>query len=447
MNAKKAERRLPAKPVATSGANIARYYPGKAPQLADDLSASESDVEATAYSDTETSSYKQTKPQFDNTPKLVIGTLTASIATQNRDSDKKLIQKRLEARRLKANSSSGESSSEEQSSSLSQESSSEDEGTSSRLNREQLRQKILSKQKQEQQTFESSEESSEAGSESSEYESDDIISTIQKPVFVAKSQRKSKIIQFNSQSNTEILKEEDYELELEKRREETLRLAALHVVQETETPAVEENMDMVDDTDGIDEEKEYEEWKIRELGRIKRDEDLRIAREENDEEVDRRRLMTDKQVLKEDRGYFEKQNQLKLDKKKLQQSTQNHHMGAFFNDILSEKNVVQKYAAEATVSTVEADLPEVLKAVRAKGYGKSSQTKWKGLKNEDTSYTDSRNDERIQEFNTVISLTSNAKLSMTNKVVTVKDVAGTLFRNIRDPRMVYDAELSGFNGH
>ncbi|KAG1253187.1 hypothetical protein G6F68_011451 [Rhizopus microsporus] len=45
-----------------------------------------------------------------------------------------------------------------------------------------------------------------------------------------------------------------------------------------------EHEDMPDDTDGLDEEAEYEAWKLRELARIKRDREARITREKEEEE-------------------------------------------------------------------------------------------------------------------------------------------------------------------
>jgi microfibrillar-associated protein 1 len=56
----------------------------------------------------------------------------------------------------------------------------------------------------------------------------------------------------------------------------------------------------IDDTDGLDPEGEFEAWRLRELGRIKRDKEAELRREEEREEIERRRALPEAQRMKED---------------------------------------------------------------------------------------------------------------------------------------------------
>ena len=54
---------------------------------------------------------------------------------------------------------------------------------------------------------------------------------------------------------------------------------------------------MPDDTDEVNPEQEFDDWKLRELRRLKRDQDAKEARERDAAETERRRNMTDQEVL------------------------------------------------------------------------------------------------------------------------------------------------------
>ena len=62
----------------------------------------------------------------------------------------------------------------------------------------------------------------------------------------------------------------------------------------------EETIPDIDDTDGLDPAAEFEAWRLRELGRIKKEKEDEIRREEEREEIERRRAMPEEQRLKED---------------------------------------------------------------------------------------------------------------------------------------------------
>ena len=77
------------------------------------------------------------------------------------------------------------------------------------------------------------------------------------------------------------------------------------IKEEKEKPKIDENSDKPadypSDDDDADEAYEYEQWKIRELKRIKLDKDDREAREKERQEIERRRNLTEKQRLEENK--------------------------------------------------------------------------------------------------------------------------------------------------
>jgi microfibrillar-associated protein 1 len=84
----------------------------------------------------------------------------------------------------------------------------------------------------------------------------------------------------------------------------------------------------VDDTDGSDPAAEFDAWRLRELARIKRDKEAEIAREEEREEIERRRALPEEQRLRED---MERAEKLRAEKPKGQQKflQKYWHKGAF----------------------------------------------------------------------------------------------------------------------
>ena len=73
---------------------------------------------------------------------------------------------------------------------------------------------------------------------------------------------------------------------------------------------------------------EFEAWRLRELGRIKKEKEEELKREEEREEVERRRALPEEQRLKED---LERANKLREEKPKGQQKflQKYWHKGAF----------------------------------------------------------------------------------------------------------------------
>lgn len=67
-----------------------------------------------------------------------------------------------------------------------------------------------------------------------------------------------------------------------------------------------ENVPDVDDTDDLDPEAEFEAWRLRELSRLTRDKEAALQREEEKEEIERRRALPEAQRLREDEEYARK---------------------------------------------------------------------------------------------------------------------------------------------
>lgn len=134
----------------------------------------------------------------------------------------------------------------------------------------------------------------------------------------------------------------------------------------------------IDDADGLDPEGEFEAWKLRELGRIKRDKQAEMRREEEREEVERRRALPEAQRMKEDLEHAQK---LREEKPKGQQKflQKYWHKGAFHQDA----EILQKHDyTEATASTV--DVSMLPKVMQVRNFGKRSRTKYTHLVDQDT---------------------------------------------------------------
>ncbi len=145
---------------------------------------------------------------------------------------------------------------------------------------------------------------------------------------------------------------------------------------------------MVDDTDGLDPEAEYQAWKLRELRRLKRDREALIAREKDIEEIDRRRNLTAEEREKEDRAHLDKQKADREDnRQEASYMARYHHKGAFFQgeeaaEVLKRRDVMGA-RFEDQVSDKLA-LPEYMRIRDMTKLGKKGGTRYKDMKSEDT---------------------------------------------------------------
>ncbi|KAJ3010142.1 UNVERIFIED_CONTAM: hypothetical protein HDU68_002307 [Siphonaria sp. JEL0065] len=229
-------------------------------------------------------------------------------------------------------------------------------------------------------------DASEFESESeSEYESDSDDNSrnrpLLKPVFIPKAHRET--IQERERMEQE---ERDAELQrlkdLEERKKESHNLVEEELRKEIAAATVNDTIPDVDDTDGINEEEEFELWRLRELNRIKRDRKERDAEEKLLQDIERRRNMTDAEIQEEN----ERLNGGKAEEKKSYKFMQKYyHKGAFFTD---EEIVATRDFNEPTLEDKfdKSILPAVM---QVKNFGRSGQTKWTHLSKEDTSSKDS----------------------------------------------------------
>jgi len=258
------------------------------------------------------------------------------------------------------------------------------------------------------------EDSSESATSSSEEEDDDDDDDddldlmggslpMLRPKFIPKDKRKLKGAEEEKQRNEEV----QFELERarqEERRRETRRLVALEVQREAEAGHEADITDndseagMPDDMDVDDDEVEYEKWKVRELRRLVRDKEERERRAEEARETERRRQMTDDEIMREDRalGKLAGNDTSRRDESKQGFMQKYYHKGAFFMDEESldklkkskdprKEDVRRRDYTEATgfdKFNIEA-LPEVMQRAGRK-FGLRSQTKYTHLNAEDT---------------------------------------------------------------
>ncbi|KAH7883959.1 splicing factor, Prp19-binding domain-containing protein [Phlebopus sp. FC_14] len=198
-----------------------------------------------------------------------------------------------------------------------------------------------------------------------------------RPVFVPK-RRRVTIAERDAlaQEAEEIQKKK--ELAAEERKKQSHDLVAESIKRELAEKEKEEIIPDVDDTDGLDPDGEFEAWRLRELGRIKKEKEDEVRRDEEREEVERRRALPEEQRLKED---LERAKKLRDGKPKGQQKflQKYWHKGAFHQD---EEILKRHDYTEATESTVDVSfLPKVM---QVKNFGKRSRTKYTHLLDQDT---------------------------------------------------------------
>ena len=145
-----------------------------------------------------------------------------------------------------------------------------------------------------------------------------------------------------------------------------------------------ENIPDVDDTDGIDVDAEFDAWRLRELKRIHRGKEAQAKRDEEIEEIERRRAMPEDVRLKEDTEIARQKREEKSKRSKGLYMQKYWHKGAFYNDM----DVLQRDLSGPTMNQV--DISKLPKVMQTRDFGKAGQTKHKTLREEDTSLPTSR---------------------------------------------------------
>ncbi|KAJ3023580.1 hypothetical protein HKX48_002453 [Thoreauomyces humboldtii] len=265
--------------------------------------------------------------------------------------------------------------------------------------RAKARAKALATRKEEEDRL-AAQEQAEVQEEESEYTSeytsdseDDLVSsrTMLKPVFVTKNKRET-ILERERQEALAEAAELERIAQQEAKKLESHHMVAEELLREQAAAEAITAAPDVDDTDNLDEEQEYAAWKLRELQRIKRDRSEADAREAARDDIERRRGMTDAEIMEEKRrdGTFNTSTDGGgADKQKHRFMQKYFHKGAFFvDDERVGKALENRDFAQPTLDDNfdKSALPGVM---QVKNFGRSGQTKWTHLGDQDTSNMDS----------------------------------------------------------
>ncbi|XP_010260413.1 PREDICTED: microfibrillar-associated protein 1-like [Nelumbo nucifera] len=255
--------------------------------------------------------------------------------------------------------------------------------------RRRIREKLLQKQHEEAALLpEEEEEEAEEEEEESEYETDSeeelMGMAMVKPVFVPKSERDT-IAERERLEAEERALEESMKRKLEERKVETKQIVVEEIRKDEEIQKnleVEANIADVDTDDEVNEAEEYEAWKAREIARIKRDREDREAMLKEKEEIEKVRNMTE-----EERREWERKNPkpLPVPKQKWRFMQKYYHKGAFFQSDADDR-ADTIYSRDFSAPTGEDKMDKTIlpKVMQVKHFGRSGRTKWTHLVNEDT---------------------------------------------------------------
>lgn len=234
---------------------------------------------------------------------------------------------------------------------------------------------------------------SEYETDSSEESSEEEEQILKRPVFVPKFRRQT-IADKEAKEEEERLKQAEAKLDAEEKKRSTHILVAESVRRQEEMDSlslhaatdVDSDAGLPDDADAEDDEEEFQEWKMREMARIKRDAEARIEEVMERAEIERRRSMT------ADERYAEDLNNGRFDKKekaKWGYLQKYYHKGVFYMDdsTVKDDDVRKKdYSAPTLEDRFNKEkLPAVL---QVKNFGKRGRTKYTHLLDQDTTVSD-----------------------------------------------------------
>ncbi|XP_043701840.1 microfibrillar-associated protein 1-like [Telopea speciosissima] len=261
--------------------------------------------------------------------------------------------------------------------------------------RRRIREKLLQRQQEEAALLpeEDEEEAEEEEEEESEYETDSeeemMGIAMVKPVFVPRTERDT-IAERERLEEEERALEEKLKMKLEERKIETKQIVVEEIRKDEEIQKnmeVEANIADVDTDDEVNEAEEYETWKAREIARIKRDREDREAMLKEKEEIEKVRNMTD-----EERREWERKNPKPASqpKQKWKFMQKYYHKGAFYqsapDDHAATAGTDQVFTRDFSAPTGEDKMDKTIlpKVMQVKHFGRSGRTKWTHLVNEDT---------------------------------------------------------------
>ncbi|WWD21575.1 hypothetical protein CI109_106061 [Kwoniella shandongensis] len=216
--------------------------------------------------------------------------------------------------------------------------------------------------------------------ESSEYETDSEEESEEekkpafRPVFVPKGARNMTAEKLAAEAEAAQKREEEMEAQ---RKLDSKELAGETIRRELAEKEASEIVPDIDDSDGLDPEAEFEAWRLRELARLVRDKQAQAARDEEKEEIERRRAMPEEQRLREDMEFAERTRE--KEKGQMGFLQKYYHKGAFHQD----DNLLARDYTGATEGAV--DMSMLPKVMQVRDFGKASRTKYTHLADQDTS--------------------------------------------------------------
>jgi microfibrillar-associated protein 1 len=239
-----------------------------------------------------------------------------------------------------------------------------------------------------------SENEEEESSEEDESSSEDERPAIRtRPVFIRKNQREAINSSANGAGPPKTSQDAQWEDEQARKKERADAMIQEGLEKQAQARAAgkkhwddEDNIvDDIDDTDDLDPDAEYAAWKLREIKRLKRDQDAIIAAEKEHEEVERRRNLSKEEREAEDREFIEAQKAEREGKGTMGFKQKYFHKGAFYTEDLGDlaKRDIMGGRYEDDSRMKEA-LPEYLQVRDATKIGKKGGTKYKDMKSEDT---------------------------------------------------------------
>lgn len=371
---------------------VKRYWPGKAPEWADEAEE-ESDLRATSARQR---ALDQAFPSSDDSAAVnAAADPRLRRLAENRAADRDEI--RADHRRIRQ---AEIISTEEEEKNRAEEAAEEEDEDAVEERRRRIRERLLQRRQEEERELapveeeDEEEEAAESDEEgSSEYETDSDEDefgrrAMAKPVFVPKHERET-IAERERLEAEERALEEAVKRRMEERKVETKQIVVEKIREDEEIQKnleAEANITDIDTDDELNEAEEYESWKVREIGRIKRDREAREAMLKEKEEIERVRNMTE-----EERREWERKNPKPAppSKQKWRFMQKYYHKGAFFQSDADDTGTVggdDIYRRDFSAPTGEDKMDKSIlpKVMQVKHFGRSGRTKWTHLVNEDT---------------------------------------------------------------
>ena len=233
--------------------------------------------------------------------------------------------------------------------------------------------------------LESSDEESEEEDEDEDEESEEEITRPHiAPVFKTKRERDTLAEQIRIEEEQEAEQRSKIK-RLEDRKLETKEILQQEIkknIEEQNAPPVslgeKDDLNVEEEDENVNQAEEYEAWKLRELARIKREQLEREQATKERDEIERRRKLTDNEILNEDKDFLKPK-----EKKKMKYLQKYYHAGAFYRSF-DDTDIKEKW--DFTSPTLEDHVDKTLlpSVMQVKNFGRAGRTKYTHLVDQDT---------------------------------------------------------------